>query len=131
MTLDELSEGWNDLRNSVFGRGQKATVPPQLAARVASEYGRWRQYRQDATPFTDMLTQWSTRRWITRYRRLLEATLRAGAPQPKTVLEVTEIEFAAKTADRMATNVAIGAGFGALGLLALILSRRGRRSNGF
>ncbi len=73
MTIDELSEAWNELRNAALGRGTKPVVSAELAQRVGADYDAWRDALQNNQwPTDDAFASVTASRWVDRYRELLE-----------------------------------------------------------
>jgi hypothetical protein len=129
MTLNELSDAWNALRNSTLGRGTNSRVPEPLADRIGRRYEAFRAWLADEGPSGDILTSYTARKWIGEYRSLLEAAQRAGA-RPEHVLELTATEAAHAAAvalKRSATFGLFGVGVG-VGLFVLGQVFASRRS---
>lgn len=128
MTLDDLSEAWNELRNAALGRGTAPIVPAPLAADVARQYGQWRAWHaaQDALVMPHDIADGV--RWIQKYRKLLSRVSSAGA-QPAKVLPRGGIEASLEVAANLQRSVAwglVGTGV-AIALYMLSTARRGYR----
>ena len=70
MTLEELSEAWNQLRNAALGRGITPLVSQALAAKVAERYAAWREYYTDPDFVQFGPADLSASSWVTEYRTL-------------------------------------------------------------
>lgn len=128
MTVNELSEAWNQLRNAALGRGTKPNVSPDLAGRVAREYERWRAWRADADPTDDLMASLTARAWVDRYRKILAAVQREGkGPKPENVLAVTPVEAAMAAADRLEKSIAWGMVGTGVAIALFILARVSKR----
>jgi hypothetical protein len=94
MTLGELSEAWNALRNAAWGRGSTPTIEDHaLANDVAEGWKAWRRYYEKAGFTDDFLPSVAASEWVDRYRALAARMADAGHPQlaavalPKTPFE--------------------------------------------
>jgi hypothetical protein len=70
LTLAELSEAWNGLRNAALGRGTTPAVSAPLAAEIGDQYDAWRKWVGNAGPMSDVLTSATGSEWVDRYRTL-------------------------------------------------------------
>jgi hypothetical protein len=69
MTLDELGQAWNDLRNAAIGRSVKPIVKPATAKLIGDAYERWRRWYNSATVGGDLITSVSASPMIELYRK--------------------------------------------------------------
>jgi len=122
VTLDELNECWNELRNAALGRGVTPNVPPKLAKELGVEYERWKVALADANPLADAFASVSGRKWVESYRRFLKRVRKKGV-EPKKTLAETPLEAVSTTVDKLSRNIAIGAGVAGVVLVTLILYR--------
>lgn len=129
MNIDELSSAWNEMRNAALGRGLKANVSAELAKVVAGEYERWRAARAEMGPVDDVLSAFTTRQWVTRYRNLVSKVQKEGIKLAN-VLPPTTLERALQGIDKWNRNFAIGLGVGAGIVVTVIFATRGNGSNG-
>jgi hypothetical protein len=91
MTLAELGQAWNDLRNAALGRSVTPLVPAALATKVGNAYERWLNFYSFAGPPSDMLPSITAKPWIDEYRALL-AEVKAAGGKPASVLAATPVE---------------------------------------
>lgn len=112
MTLAELSDAWNELRNETLGRGTTPLVSPGLARRIGAEWEAWRRWYESANPLDDALGSVGAQQWVERYRALAEYARREGRPVTRG-LSPTPVE--------RAKGVAQGAAVGVGGALTLAL----------
>ncbi len=124
MNLDELSEAWNTLRNDALGQGVAPKVGPALAKRVARDYRAWRKAMMSMPAAADMMTSVYTRKWVHRYRLLVQLVRDDGIKVTEP-LAATPFEQTLSTVDTWGRNVAIGAGIGGILLIGFILATRG------
>lgn len=131
MTLGELSNAWNELRNAVLGRGTQpsAGVKPTTATTIGNYYERWRKYYESAGIADDMVPSATAAEWVTLYRdgvRLAKADGLVLAFE----LGATPIERTAAAAQAAVTGVGNGLFFVAAAIsvpLVLFLAARSRR----
>ena len=124
MTLGELTEAWNELRNSALGRGVKPNVSPSLARRVGREHAAFRNWVRDATPVDDIITSASSRKWVQRYRKLLAQVQREGV-EPSFSLPMTAMEAASHLGDTLERSIAWGVFGTGVGIALFILAKMG------
>lgn len=122
MTLDDLSQAWNDLRNAALGRGVKPIVAEPLASQVGNAYERWRQYLASAGPSQDLVPSATAWPWLQQYRELASKVSAAGVQFQ--ALPVQPLEQASSFYGDTVRTVAIAVGAIALPLVALILLRK-------
>ena len=127
MTLTELSDAWNALRNAALGRGVAPLVPEPLAGDVARQYEAWRAWLAKQGPLTGPLDIAEGVEWIQRYRKLLSRVQKAGQT-PAKVLPRGVIEASLEVATNLRRSIAwglVGTGVGvALFLIGQSRSRR-------
>lgn len=74
LTLTEISEFWNNLRNAAIGRGVgSAKASPPLAAVIEADYARWRVFYVEASRLEHMGLTEETAYWRQRYDTLRDA----------------------------------------------------------
>jgi hypothetical protein len=129
VTLNELSNAWNDLRNAALGRGTTPQVPAPLAAKVGREWTAFRRWLAEQGVLEDIFASAVSQAWVQRYRVLLAQVRAAGAPvETDLALEQTPLELlkdAGAAALSFAEKLAWGLGaLGALGLVFVVVTRR-------
>lgn len=113
MTLNELSEAWNELRNRTLGRGLSPLVSAGLATRIANHYERWRKYLETAGPLDDLAASVQASDWLARYRELADAAKAEGVSLPN--------ELAPQITEQLGPAVSkLGMGLIAIGLPLLL-----------
>ncbi len=128
MELDELSEAWNTLRNDAIGRGVAPIVGPALAREFNTQYSAWRKALIHLPAAADMMASVYTRGWVAKYRKM-RAKVSASGVKATSDLARTPMELSLEALDKLAQNVAIGAGVGGVLLVAFMWATR-RRGNG-
>ena len=123
MTLDELSEAWNALRNDVYGRGLAAKVPPALAADFDRQYSAWRKALIHMPAAADMMASAYARKWVTKYRALKARVQKAGVKVTAS-LPQTPFEQGLVAVDTLSRNIALGAGIGGILLVGFFLASK-------
>lgn len=82
MTLQELSDSWNELRNAAQGRGVAPIAPPAIAERVSVQWEAFRAWLGSLGPFDALaervVTSVEGRRWIALHNELRRLLLGAG-----------------------------------------------------
>lgn len=115
MTLAELSQAWNDLRNAALGRGLNPNVKPATAELIGNAYERWRAWYQKAGVSDDMVASVSAAPMVELYRKTLALAKAEGVKVAE--LEQTPVERAKPAIGEVKTMVI--AGSVAISLLAL------------
>lgn len=91
MTLQELSDAYNALRNDALGRGLTPNVPAALASKVGNTFDRFKAWLANAGPLTDVVADAVALPWVNEYRGLATEVQAAGvklsAPLPTTLGE--------------------------------------------
>lgn len=118
MTLQELNDAWNELRDGAIARDGNPRVAAPLASRVADQYSRWRAFYEDVGPQADFAPSVVASEWIDRYRELARAVAAARTDFAPSI-PITE----PTTIERIETiGRALGWGLAALGVALLGLS---------
>jgi len=125
MTLQELSDAWNELRNATLGRGVTPNVSAPLATRVANTYERWRSWLANATPLTDIAADLTAAGWLDEYRQLVAAAKAEGVIV--TALPTTFGENVSSAAAYTGKTLAVVAAAAVLGLLYVLAAGGARR----
>lgn len=123
MTLDEISEAWNTLRNDVYGRGLASKLPPALAADFDRQYSAWRKALIHMPAAADMMASAYARKWVTKYRALKARVQKSGLPVTAS-LPQTPFEQGLAAVDSLSRNIALGAGIGGLLLVGFFLASK-------
>jgi len=121
MTLQELSDAWNELAHSL-----RAPMPAELKAEVQRNYENFRAWLFDLGPFDELrervIASDDAKQWVATFNRVRLQVQGAGQPVPPAFDEPRGIlGDVAATAQSLLFVVALGAG------AALIFARRGRR----
>lgn len=123
MTLEGLSEGWNNLRNAVLGRGTQPPpgVPVVLAGRVANAYDRWRTWYTNEGLAASMVSDLRQQAWLAEYRTLVAEAQAAGIQVQE--LQMGTIEAAERNIARNARDIKAGVreGLSSFGTTAALL----------
>lgn len=86
MTLQELSDAWNELANAGLGRGTRAPVDAALAAEVKSAYERFREWLADLGPFDEirerLVSSDASAWWVAKHNALRAKIARQGRAVP-------------------------------------------------
>ncbi len=129
MTLQELADAWNLLRNGALGRGTRPLVSPELADEVARSYAEFRRWLQQQGPLSELVPEVTATPWIALQRELAAKVRAQGQYAPDIVR--SPIERATESVTETVTETAKAArlpvlvlGLGALGLTWAVL--RGR-----
>lgn len=125
MTLQQLSDAWNALRNAALGRTAQAAVPAQLAEQVGRAWEAFSAWLADQGPFSEVLGRLvgdsDAAQWVELYNELRVQVAAQGRAVPRALHVPSslagELGDTARTALFLA---AAGAGFAFLLL-------RGRR----
>lgn len=119
MTIAELTQAWDDLRNAALGRGTMPNVSRALAETVGRYYEEFRAWLADAGPLEELAPSITAAQWIGRYRALWNMLQAEGkAPEARLTLPPQWNEELARAAERAAKATADAAA-GAWGLLEL------------
>jgi hypothetical protein len=126
VTLQQLSDAWNALRNAAQGRGVVAPAPAELAAEVAREHEAFRAWVLALGPFDtiklELVNGAELEHWVKLYNALRARVAAVGIVVPAELSEprsaLGELGDTARTALWVA---ALGAG------LAIVLRSRGGR----
>jgi hypothetical protein len=127
MTLAELTEAWNALRNAALGQGTAPKVSAALAKEVGDTYDAWRAYYTDrfggGMPIADWLPSVTADGWVSKLRALEKRVRGEGITNFKT-LPLSPLEEAISIAKTIGVTVlAVGVPLG----LVLLFGRRGAR----
>lgn len=125
MTLTDLSDAWNVLRNAALGRGTKPIASPALADKIGNAYERWRKWLETASPVQDIVpsaTAWS---WLQEYRALVAEAMAEGIKVD--ALPGQPLEAVASFASTTITTVAIAVAAIGLPVVALMLFAKRKR----
>lgn len=128
MTLQELSDAWNLLRNSALGRGTRPNVSEPLADEVAEAHSEFRRWLAQQGPLSGVSAELSGQPWIDRYRELAAAVRKEGQWAPELVR--SPLERGSEVVETTVKSVIPAAGMAVLGVGALGLAYallRGRR----
>jgi hypothetical protein len=79
MTLAELTDAWNDLRNAALGRGVTPLVPQTLATDVGTSWELFRAWRSEQLGELPVLPL-SGQRWVKMHHDLAARVRSAGVP---------------------------------------------------
>jgi hypothetical protein len=127
MTLAELSDAWNSLRNAVLGQGTTPpkNVKPETATKIGNYYDRWRQWYSDAGVTADMAASVSASQWVDLYREAVKLAQADGVDVPAQLLP-TALEQATAAAQSTGKGIMLAAAIVAVPLV-LLLALRGQR----
>jgi hypothetical protein len=125
MTLAELSQAWNDLRNAALGRGTTPIVKPVTATTIGNYYERWRQWYTSAGVSDDMIASVSAAQWVDLYRAAAKLAKADGAQFAE--LGATPVEQVTKAAAATGKGLVYAAAAVAVPLLLLVILRSQRR----
>jgi hypothetical protein len=139
MNLTELSDGWNNLRNAVIGRGveKPAGVSTELYRATGAAYDEWRAfYTQNLALLQSYgaveLVDLPASTWVKRYREL-ESWARADGIKflspggVSTALKESPTETAERVTTDLGRKLEVGLVIVALGFGALIALKALRR----
>ncbi len=124
MTLTELSDAWNELRNATLGRSTTPVVSAQLAERIGNTYERWRTWLASAGPMQDIAADLTAAGWLNEYRSLVVAAKTEGVSV--NALPATFGETVSSAAGDIGKVVYAVAAVAALGLLVSLFGRARR-----
>lgn len=83
VTLNDLAEAWNQLRNAALGRSTTPLVNAALATEVADAYEAFRAWLGEQGPIESMIETPTARAWLERHNELrAQVALEAPAPEP-------------------------------------------------
>jgi hypothetical protein len=123
MTLEGLSEGWNNLRNAVLGRGTDPPkgVPAVLVSRVANAYDRWRAWYVNEGLAASLVSDVRQLGWLAEYRELVAEAKAAGIEVQE--LQMGTVEATERKLSRTAQNLrqGLGEGMSKLGMTVALM----------
>ena len=129
MTLNDLNDRWNELKNAVIGRDGKPTIPDvKLANEIARWSARWRVWWTAQGPTSDLVPSIAAANYIEVLRQLQARAASAGVLDKSEVLPETVPETITSAIVAI-PKIVIGVSL-ALAVAALALTVAGGRRNG-